>query len=130
MRKLLHSFPNELFYRAGSPLVRIKPGVIELEKDPLSPFVIIGISRVDFSKPVIAESDFFQLCFKTLNVLRCCHRRMAASFDRILLRGQPKRVPSHRVQDIESFEALVPGKNVGSCISFRMTDMEPFAAGI
>ena len=49
---------------------------------------------------------------------------MLSGLDGILLGGQAERIVTHRMQDVEPFQPLVTGENVGSDITQRMTDMQ------
>ena len=55
---------------------------------------------------------------------------MPSAFDRVLLGGQPERVPAHRVQDVEPLHALVPRHDVRRGVPLRVPDVQPRAAGI
>src|SRR5579872_1017977 len=44
--------------------------------------------------------------------------------DRELLSGQAETIPSHRMEDIEPSLALIPGKDIGTCVSGHMAHME------
>src|ERR1043166_2462818 len=55
---------------------------------------------------------------------------MLTGFDRVLLRGQTKRVPSHRVQDIEAAHAFIARNNVSRCVAFWMTNVQPRPARV
>ena len=47
--------------RLGLVRLRIEPGIVNLEENPLRPFVIARIGRVHFPLPVVGETDPFQL---------------------------------------------------------------------
>jgi hypothetical protein len=47
--------------RLGLVRIRIKPGIVNLEENPLRPFVIARIGRVYFPLPVVRKTDPFQL---------------------------------------------------------------------
>ena len=36
---------------------RVEPGIVELEENPLGPFEIAGVGRVDFAAPIVAETE-------------------------------------------------------------------------
>src|SRR5262249_5211967 len=86
---------NELVNGSGCVLFGIEPGIIQFEKDPLSPLVIAWISRVDFAQPVVAESDFFELAFEAFDIADSRDRRMLSRLDSELFRGQSKCIPPH-----------------------------------
>src|SRR6476469_8452239 len=55
---------------------------------------------------------------------------MLAGLDGVLLRRQPKSVPPHRMQNVESPQALIPGQNVGGGVTLGMPYMQSRAARI
>src|SRR4029077_19619123 len=55
---------------------------------------------------------------------------MLAAFDRVLLRGQTERVPTHRMQDIEAAHPFVARNDVRCGITFGMSNVQPRPAGI
>src|ERR1051325_5360145 len=73
--------------------LRIKPRVVELQKNPLRPLEILRIGRVHLARPVVAESEAFDLPLEGRDVLLCRLARMLAGLDGVLLGGQAKRVP-------------------------------------
>src|SRR6516164_7059680 len=50
--------------RLGPICLRVKPGVVDLEENPLCPFVILRICRVDLPLPIVRETDPLQLAFE------------------------------------------------------------------
>src|SRR5262249_29345306 len=55
---------------------------------------------------------------------------MLNSLDRVLLSGQPERVPPHRMQDIETLHAFVARDDVRRCIAFGMSNVQPGPARV
>src|ERR1700745_92309 len=55
--------------RSGSPDLGIEPGFIQLQKDPLSPTIILWVSSIDFALPVVAESDLLELFLEATDIL-------------------------------------------------------------
>ena len=115
---------------SASVRLRIEPGIVNLEENPLRPFVIIRIGRVDFALPIVAETDAFQLWLELGDVLARGDRGMLAGLDRVLLRGQTERIPAHRMQHVEAAHAFVARQDVGGGVTFRMSDVQPGAARI
>jgi len=83
------------FDRLGLVRFRIEPGIVNLKKDPLRPFEIARIGRVDFALPVVGKTDPFQLLFKFSDVLARGDGRVLTGFDRVLFGRQTERVPTH-----------------------------------
>src|SRR4029077_3701771 len=98
--------------------------------NPLRPFEVTRIGSVDFTLPIIGETDPLQLRFEFGNVLTGGDDRMLAAFDRVLFCRQAKGVPAHRMENIEPAHPFVTRDNVGGRIAFRMSDMQTGAAWI
>ena len=103
--------------------LRIEPGIIDFQEDPLCPLEVMWISSVDLSFPVITESQRFDLSAEVIDVCFCGDAGMLTCFDRVLLSGETKSIPSHGVEDIITFGPMVTSQDICGCISFRMTDM-------
>src|SRR5205823_12695988 len=88
---------------------RIEPGVVEPEENPLGPFEILRIRRVDLARPIVAEPERLDLAFESCNVLLRGLARMLAGLDGILLGGETKGVPAHRMEHIVAERALIAG---------------------
>src|SRR6266481_5583004 len=109
---------------------RVEPGVVNLEKDPLRPFVVTRVSRVDLPFPIVRKTDPLQLAFELRHVFTRGDRRMLPSFDCVLLSGQAKGVPAHRVQDVQAAQAFIAGNDVGGRVAFGMTNVQPGPARV
>ena len=103
---------------------------VELEENPLRPADVFGIGGGNFTVPIVAETERFQLPPEGLDVRGSGDRRVLAGLDRILLSGQSERVIAHRVQDIEAVHPLVAADNVGGGVTFRVPYVEARAAGV
>ena len=55
---------------------------------------------------------------------------MLTGLDRVLLGGQTERVPAHRVQHVETAQALVARDDVGRGVALGMSDVQPRAARV
>jgi len=49
---------------------------------------------------------------------------MCPGFNGVLLRGQPKSVPAHRMQDVEPLRTLGSGNNIAASVSFGVADVQ------
>src|SRR5580704_8232652 len=76
------------------------------QEKPLVPAVIIGVTGGNLAAPVVAESKALQHAAKFSYVRVCPLARMNAILDGRIFRGQSERIPSHRVQDVESAHAF------------------------
>src|SRR5262249_45098589 len=83
-------------------------GVEHLHEDPLRPFVIVRIGRVDFARPVVHSADLLKLALEIFDVSLCADGRMNAFLNRIIFGWRAERVPTHRMEHIETLEPLVP----------------------
>lgn len=63
------------FFFIGQPLLK------QLQEDPLSPFIIIGVCGVDLPVPVKRKPQAFQLAFKPIDILLGYNFRMDMVFD-------------------------------------------------
>src|SRR3954447_1597625 len=116
--------------RLGPICFRIEPRVVDLEENPLRPLVVARICRVDLPLPIIRETDPLQLALEFRHVFTRGDCRVLPGFDRVLLRGQTKSIPAHRVQDVEAAQSLIARNNVGGGVAFRMTNVQPGPAGV
>src|SRR6516165_3657643 len=116
--------------RLSSICFRVEPGVVDLEENPLRPFVISRVRRVDFPFPIVGKTDARQLTLELHHVFTCGNCRMLTGFDRVLLRRQAKGVPTHRVQHSEAAHPLVTRGDVCGGVAFRMTNMQTGPAGV
>src|SRR6476620_32086 len=88
--------------RLGPICLRIEPGVVDLQENPLRPFVILRVCRVNLPLPIVRETYPLQLALELRHVFTGGDRRMLTGFDRVLLRRQTEGVPAHWVQDVEA----------------------------
>src|SRR5262245_24394755 len=109
---------------------RIEPRIVNLQKNPLRPFVITRIGSVDLPLPVVGKTDSFKLFFEFRDVFARSDCRMLAAFDCVLLCRESERVPAHRMQNIESAHTLVTRDDVRGSITFGMANMQSSAARI
>src|SRR5882762_3818122 len=116
--------------RLGPIRIRVEPGVVNLQEDPLRPFVISQVCRVDLPLPIVGKTDPLQLALELRHVFTGGDRRMLPGFDRVLLCGQTKRVPAHRVQDGEAAQTFIARNDVGGGVAFRMTNVQPGPARV
>src|SRR6516165_8218063 len=116
--------------RLSSICFRVEPGVVDLEENPLRPFVISRVRRVDLPLPIVGKTNALQLTLELDHVFTGGNCRMLTGFDRVLLRRQTKCVPAHRVQHIEAAHPLITRDNVSCRVAFRMPNVEASSARI
>ena len=112
-------------------LVHVGQVVLEqLHENPLSPFKIMGIRRVDLTGPVERQSNGFQLAPEILDIGPGSEGRVGARLDRVLLSREAECIPAHGVQDIESPGHLVTPQDVTADKVLHVARMEARTAGI
>ena len=110
--------------------LRIEPGIVELEENPLGPAEVFRVGGGDLAVPIVAEADGLELAAEVVDVAGSGGSRVLAGFDGELFGRQAKGVPAHGVQDIEPAHAVEAGEDVGGCVAFDMADMQAVAAGV
>src|SRR3954467_7593567 len=85
-------------------------------KDPLIPFVVLGLAGRELAFPVEREAEAPQLRLHVGDVVvgPLCRRYLVRH--RRVFRRQPERIPAHRLQHVEAAHAVVPGENVADRI--------------
>ena len=102
----------------------------QLQEDPLRPFIIRRIRRIDLSVPVKRISQRMELAFETGDIILCHDLRMNMVLNRIILRRQAESVPAHRIKDIISLHPSLSGYNVKRRIRSRMSHMKSLSRRI
>src|SRR5439155_10452834 len=113
------------FNRLGLVCLRIEPGIVKLEKNPLRPFEIVRVGGVDLTCPIVAEPERLDLTLESGDILLRGLARVLAGLDGVLLGGQTKRVPAHRMEHVKTLGALVSRQNVRGGVAFGMPNMQP-----
>ena len=110
--------------------LRVVPGVVNLEEDPLGPAEVVRVGGVDFALPIVAEAERFDLPAEVVDIVLGVHARVFAGGDGVLLRGQTERVPAHRVQHVEAAHTLEARENIRGGVALRMADVQSAATGV
>ena len=97
----------------------------QLEEDPLRPFVIGWVCRVDLAAPVKGKSEGLQLLLKVRHVIARHDLRVNMVFDGIVLRGQAKSIPAHWIEHIIALQPLFACNDIQRRIGARMADVQP-----
>jgi len=100
------------------------------EEDPLCPAEIVRVGCVDFTFPVIGKAHSLECFLEVPYIPLRCFSWMGSCFYGELLGWQAESVPSHRMQDIVAFAAMVAGHDICSGVPFQVAYMESGAAGI
>src|SRR5262245_15129510 len=104
--------------------MRVEPGMVKSQKDPLGPLVVIGVSGIDFARPIVAESEGLNLFFESGDVFLSRLARVPSGLNGILFGREPESVPPHRVEHVKALSAFVAGQDVSGGITFWMTNMK------
>jgi microcystin degradation protein MlrC len=68
---------------------------------------------------------FDGLAAEGVDVLLGRDRWVCPGLDRMLFRGQPERIPPHRVQDVLPLHAVVSYDDIGGCVPLGVPHMQP-----
>ena len=122
-------FVGEHGTERGAPVHRLVGFIgeaffIKFGENPLCPFVVAWIGRVDFAIPVEGEAEHLQLLFERGDVFGGGDGGMRSGLDGVLFGGQAEGVPSHGVQDVEAVHAFEAAPDIRRRIAFRMADVE------
>ncbi len=90
---------------AAVRLAGVVPGVVGAEENPLGPLVVLGIDRRDFARPVVAETEAFELATEVVGGLLGGDGGVDAGLDRVLLGGKAEGIPAHGVQNVSALHA-------------------------
>src|SRR5258706_10801224 len=99
----------------------VKITVVELEENPLRPFEIIRVGRGEFARPVVAETEAFDLAREVGDVRLGRDARMLTGLDGVLLGRQSKRIPAHRLQHVKAARTAIALQNVRGGVNLVMS---------
>ncbi len=100
-----------------------QPALEHLQEDPLVELVVIGQTRRDLALPGVADAQTLQLPFHVGDVGERGGLRMGARLDRRVLGRQPERVPSKRMQHIETAHPLHARHHVADDVVADVSDV-------
>ena len=107
------------------PLLVRQTILVQEEKHPLRPLIILLARSIDLTIPVIRHAERFDLSREVRDILMRLLIRMDARLDREVLRRKSECIPPDRMQYLESLHALVPGEDIRRRIILHMPDMKP-----
>ena len=108
----------------------IKVAIVNLQEDPLGPPDVSRISGIYLAIPVVTEAKHLKLAPEVIDVVLGVDSWMFSGLPGVLLRGQPKCIPAHWVENIESTFALIAGDNVCGGVAFGMAYMQASSARV
>ena len=97
---------------------------VELNKNPLHPFIVVFVAGCNFSVPVIGKTEFLQLLFHFMDIVPCPLARMCAVLNRSIFGRQSERVESHRMQDIIAVHLLESCYHIADGVVSYMSHMQ------
>ncbi|MNM83282.1 hypothetical protein D3C81_953390 [compost metagenome] len=101
-----------------------QPFLIQLDKNPLRPFVIIRIGRADLAVPIVGETQRLDLAPEIVDILNRNVPRMLACIKRMLLRRQSEGIPAHRMEYVVTAHPFEAGDDIRGRVTFRMADVK------
>ena len=93
-------------------------------EDPLCPFVIARIGRIDFARPVIHRADLVKLALKIFHIPLRANRWVNTLLNGIVFGRRAERIPAHRVKHFESPEPFVSRPAIRQYIAPPMPDVQ------
>ena len=84
-----------------------EPFLEKLQEDPLRPFVVARVRRIDLATPIIVEPYCRKLLLESSDVPADRDLRVHLVLDGVVLGGKPKSIPTHGMQYSSSVHALV-----------------------
>ena len=103
--------------------------LVHLQKEPLVPAVVIGQARRYLGGPVVAQAHAPHLPPHRGNVLERPLRRRRIVLQRRVFRGQPERIPPHRVQHVVPAHPHKPRQRIANRVVAHVPHVQ-LAAGI
>ena len=97
---------------------------VELEKDPLGIFIVIGETSRHFTVPVVADTESLELAAHIVHVAQRPFHGMHLMFDGGVFRGQTEGIPAHGVQNIISLHFFETGHHITDGVVAHMTHMQ------
>ena len=127
-------FAPNLFARQGGVAMRAEihrrhlavgqPVLVQLDEEPLGPFVIFGISRNRLAAPVEHGAHRAQLFAHVVNILIGPHFRMDAAFDGGVFSWQTESIETDREQNVVTLHAHEAGTRIRGGHGIPVTDVQ------
>ncbi|MBA7684387.1 hypothetical protein ES703_92782 [subsurface metagenome] len=98
--------------------------LIQLQKEPLRPFIILRQAGNYLAAPVVDGTNAFKLATHIVYVLHRPGKRVYTPADSGIFRRQPEGIKPHRVKHIISLHPLKPSPNIRRSHGIPVPDME------
>ena len=128
--RLRYSRNRQFADRPAALQLRVVPGVVKLQEDPLRPLEVGRVGGIHFPVPVVAEAQALDLPAEVVDVVSGIDARVFTGLDGVLLGGQAEGIPAHRVQHVEAAHPLVTRQDVGGGVAFGVAHMQTAPAGV
>ena len=100
---------------------------VQFGEEPLLPTIVFWLAGSDFTLPVIAKAQHFQLVFHVFDVVVSPRCWRGLVFDRRVFCWQTERIPTDRLQYVFALHALVAGDHITDGVVTHVTHVQ--AAG-
>ena len=122
--------PGAAHAAVGAHGIRVVPGVVDLQEDPLGPAVVLGVDRLDGAAVVVAQPQAAQLARHDDDVVLGGLARVLAGLHGVLLGRQPEGVVAQAVQDVLAEHPVEAREDVGGDVAQRVADVQAGAARV
>ena len=95
-----------------------------LQENPLSPFIIRRVGRVNLTAPVERKAERLQLLFEVSDVVLRDNLGVDMVLDGVVFRRKSESVPTDGIQDVIALKALFSCDNVKRRVRSRVADMK------
>ncbi|MBA7668878.1 hypothetical protein ES703_76996 [subsurface metagenome] len=124
-----HLFVSQHCLTARAPVNRSptpisQTSLIQLQKEPLCPLIVIRQAGNHLTAPVIDSANAPELTAHIVYILRCPGERVNTLLNGSILGGKTKGIKAHRVKHIIALHPLKSGVNIRRSHSIPMPDME------
>ena len=110
--------------------VRIKPGIVNLQEDPLGPAVKLRVGGGDGTALIVTQSQAPQLALHVLNVGHGRGARVGAGLHGVLLGGQAEGVITQGVQHVCAIHTVETSEHIRRDVAQRVANVQAHARWI
>ncbi len=107
-----------------------QPMLIQLQKNPLRPLVVVGVGGVHLPGIVKGKTQALQLLPEVGDILPRHLGRGHMVFDGVVLSRQAKGIPADGVEHVVALHPPLPGDDVKGGVAARVPHMKPGSGGI
>ena len=122
--------PGAAAASVGAHVLRVVPGVEDLQEDPLRPAHVLRVDRGERAALVVGQAHAAQLALHRDDVLLGRRARVLAGLHGVLLGGQAEGVVAQGVQDVVAAHHPEAADHVGGDVAQRVADVQARAGGV